>query len=55
MGMIGRIKKRDGQVVNFEPEKIAEQSLEPIPGAEGLQDIVERALIDGGYSREDKA
>ncbi len=72
MVMIKRIKKRDGRIVNFEPEKIAtaiakafrgartkrlpgwrkggkeleEQFSESIPGAEDVQDIVERALID---------
>ena len=83
--MIKRIKKRDGQIVNFEPEKIsaaiaraflavgedgdrvpsrlaervanvlAEQFSESIPGVEDIQDIVERSLIDEGYSRAAKA
>ena len=81
--MIRRIKKRDGRMVNFEPEKIAkaigkafqavgrdeapsrlaervakeleEQFSESIPGVEDIQDIVERVLIEEGYSREAKA
>jgi hypothetical protein len=54
-GMIRRIEKRDGRIVKFEPEKIAKQSLESIPCAEDVLDIVERALIDEEYSKEDKA
>lgn len=83
MGKI--IKKSDGQMVNFEPEKIAkaiakafravgpgsddapsrlakrvakeldEQFSESIPGLEDIQDIVERALIEEGYSDAAKA
>ena len=81
--MIRKIKKRDGRIVNFEPEKIAkaigkafqavgrdeapsglaervakeleEQFSESIPGVEDIQDIVERVLIEEGYSREAKA
>jgi hypothetical protein len=34
---------------------LVEQLLEPVPGIEGIQDIVERALIDEGYSKEAKA
>jgi ribonucleoside-diphosphate reductase alpha chain len=83
VGMIRRIKKRDGRMVNFEPEKIAkaigkafqavsrdeapsrlaemvakeleEQFSEAIPGVEDIQDIVERVLIEEGYSQEAKA
>ncbi len=81
--MIKRIRKRDGQIVNFEQEKIEaaiakaffavgedevpsrlaervvnvleEQFSESIPGVEDIQDIVERVLIDKGYSRAAKA
>ena len=34
---------------------LVEQLLESVPGIEDVQDIVERALIDGGYSKEAKA
>ena len=33
---------------------LVEQLFEPVPGIEDVQDIVERALIDGGYSKEAK-
>jgi hypothetical protein len=33
---------------------LVEQLLESVPGIEAIQDIVERALIDGGYSKEAK-
>ena len=83
--MIKGIRKRDGQIVNFESEKIGvaiakafraveqskddvpsklaervvnvleDQFSESIPGVEDIQDIVERVLIDEGYSRAAKA
>jgi hypothetical protein len=62
--MIQRIKKRDGLIVNFGPEKIAKQSLESIPCAKDVPDIlldilsfmiVERALINEGSSKEAEA
>ena len=34
---------------------LVEQLLESVPGIEDVQDIVERALIDEGYSKEAKA
>jgi len=34
---------------------LVEKLLEPVPGIEDVQDIVERALIDEGYSKEAKA
>jgi hypothetical protein len=34
---------------------LVEQLLEPVPGIEGVHDIVARALIDEGYSKEAKA
>ena len=36
-------------------EQLLEQLFEPVPGIEDVQDIVERALIDEGYSKEAKA
>ncbi len=36
-------------------KELEEQFSESIPGVEDIQDIVERALIDEGYSREAKA
>ena len=83
--MIKSIRKRDGRIVNFEPEKIAaaiakafralarrrterppgwpgkwskrrtEQFSDVIPGVEDIQDIVERVLIDAGYTDVAKA
>jgi hypothetical protein len=34
---------------------LVEQSLESVPGVEDVRDIVVRALIDEGYSKEAKA
>jgi hypothetical protein len=33
---------------------LVEQLLEPVYGGEDIQDIVEHAIIDGGYSKEAK-
>lgn len=82
--VITQIKKRDGRVVEFNPEKIAtaifkaaqsvggenndlakqlaqkvitflEQTNEPIPSVEQIQDIIEKVLIEEGHAKTAKS